>query len=63
MVKNDYNKLDIMKLEVVKEMMVQRGFQEYKIRTNFMVGVRLNEESNEHEYIYIKIFNDKFEYV
>lgn len=61
MVKNYYNKVVKMKLEVVKEMMVQRGFKEYKVRESFMIGVRINEESGETEYIYIKIFTDKFE--
>jgi DNA-directed RNA polymerase subunit H (RpoH/RPB5) len=49
-----------MKLEVVREMMTQRGFKEYKVRKNFMIGIRTNN-FDENEYIYIKIFNDKFE--
>jgi DNA-directed RNA polymerase subunit H (RpoH/RPB5) len=45
-----------MKLEVIKEMMVQRNFQEYKVREGYIMGVNDN-----NEYIYIKIFNSKFE--
>lgn len=45
-----------MKLTVVKEMMVQRNFKEYKVREDYIMGV------NDHgEYIYIKIFDGKFE--
>lgn len=50
---------DKMKLEIVKEMMLQRKFEEYKIKDNLMVGRRL--KNNTPEYIYIKIFNGKFE--
>ncbi|ABF82122.1 hypothetical protein MIV092R [Invertebrate iridescent virus 3] len=46
-----------MKIDVVREMMAQRGFEEYKIRPEYMVGV--NRETN--DYIYIKIFPGKFE--
>lgn len=45
-----------MKIEIVKEMMVQRNFQEYKAREGYLLG-----KNNKEEYIYIKIFNDKFE--
>jgi hypothetical protein len=55
MVKNYYNKYD-MKLEIIKEMMVQRNFQEYKIREGYMIGINYNKQ-----FIYIKIFNGKLE--
>lgn len=45
-----------MKLEVVKEMMLQRNFKEYKIRDNYMLGI-----NHENKFLYIKIFNGKFE--
>jgi DNA-directed RNA polymerase subunit H (RpoH/RPB5) len=45
-----------MKLEIIKEMMVQRNFKEYKIREGYMIGV-----NNNNQFIYIKIFNGKFE--
>lgn len=45
-----------MKLEVVKEMMLQRNFKEYKIRDTYMLGV-----NHENKFLYIKIFNGKFE--
>ncbi|CCV02054.1 RNA polymerase II subunit Rpb5b [Invertebrate iridovirus 25] len=46
-----------MKFEIVKEMMVQRNFKEYKIKEdNYIIGVRDN-----NEYIYIKIYPGKFE--
>lgn len=48
-----------MKLNVVKEMMIQRKFNEYKIRDTFMIGSRLNND--QLEFLYIKIFNTKFE--
>src|SRR5574344_1310005 len=46
----------IMKLDIVKEMMVQRNFKEYKIREGYMIGV-----NDDNKYIYIKIFSGKFE--
>ena len=55
MVKNYYNK-DIMKVEIVKEMMVQRNFKEYKVQEDYLMGV-----NDQNEYIYIKIFDGKFE--
>lgn len=48
-----------MKLNIVREMMVQRKFNEYKIRDTFMIGSRLKDDKL--EFIYIKIFNTKFE--
>jgi DNA-directed RNA polymerase subunit H (RpoH/RPB5) len=45
-----------MKLEIIKEMMVQRNFREYKIREGYMIGV-----NDKNQFIYIKIFNGKFE--
>lgn len=42
--------------QVVKEMMVQRNFQEYKSGDGYIVGKNDNKE-----YIYIKIFNSKLE--
>lgn len=45
-----------MKVEIIKEMMVQRNFKEYKIREGYMLGV-----NDDNKYIYIKIFNGKFE--
>jgi hypothetical protein len=50
-----------MKLDIIKEMMVQRDFQEHKIREGYMIGVRYNQTNECDEYIYIKIFNGKFE--
>lgn len=45
-----------MKIEVIKEMMVQRNFKGYKVREDYIMGV------NDHlEYIYIKLFDGKFE--
>jgi Chloriridovirus RNA polymerase II subunit Rpb5b len=55
MVKNFYNKYT-MKVDIIKEMMVQRNFREYKIREDYMMGV-----NNDNKFIYIKIFNGKFE--
>jgi DNA-directed RNA polymerase subunit H (RpoH/RPB5) len=43
-------------IEIVKEMMVQRDFKEYKNRENYVMGV-----NDKNEYIYIKMFNSKFE--
>lgn len=56
----------MVKLNIVKEMMEQRNFKEYKIRENYIIGQRLvelngTEEIKVYEYIYIKIFNTKFE--
>ncbi|CCV01709.1 RNA polymerase II subunit Rpb5b [Invertebrate iridescent virus 22] len=48
-----------MKLNIVREMMAQRKFDEYKIRDTFMIGSRLKDDKL--EFIYIKIFNTKFE--
>ena len=45
-----------MKLDIIKEMMVQRNFREYKIRESYMIGV-----NDDNQFIYIKIFNGKFE--
>jgi DNA-directed RNA polymerase subunit H (RpoH/RPB5) len=45
------------KIEIVKEMMVQRGFEEYKNGgENYLMG-----KSASNTYIYIKIFKGKFE--
>jgi len=55
MVKNYYNKLN-MKPDIIKEMMVQRNFHEYKIREKYMIGV-----NDENKFLYIKIFQGKFE--
>ncbi|ADO00500.1 hypothetical protein WIV_gp156 [Wiseana iridescent virus] len=50
-----------MKFEIVKEMMVQRNFKEYKIKEdNYIIGVTMNTLGN-NEYIYIKIYPGKFE--
>jgi len=43
-------------IQVIKEMMVQRGFQKYKFRETYFIG-----KNNHEEYIYIKIFNSKLE--
>jgi len=45
-----------MKIENIKEMMVQRNFKEYKSGENYMIGVNQN-----NEYIYIKFYETKFE--
>lgn len=44
------------KVEIVKEMMVQRGFEEYKNGKDYLIG-----KSDSNTYIYIKIFMGKFE--
>lgn len=44
------------KLEIVKQMMLQRNFIEYKIREDYMMGINKNDQ-----YIYIKIFPGKLE--
>jgi len=43
-------------LQVVKEMMVQRNFQEHRSGYGYVVG-----KNDSKEYIYIKIFNGKLE--
>jgi DNA-directed RNA polymerase subunit H (RpoH/RPB5) len=45
-----------MKIENVKEMMVQRNFKEYKSNENYIIGINHNRQ-----YIYIKIYETKFE--
>lgn len=45
-----------MKLEIVKEMMAQRNFQEYKICEDYMIG-----KNSDDKFIYIKIYDGKFE--
>jgi DNA-directed RNA polymerase subunit H (RpoH/RPB5) len=45
-----------MKIENIKEMMVQRNFKEYKNGIDYIFGVNHN-----NEYIYIKIYKTKFE--
>jgi DNA-directed RNA polymerase subunit H (RpoH/RPB5) len=45
-----------MKIENIKEMMVQRNFKECKSGSDYILGVNHN-----NEYIYIKLYNTKFE--
>lgn len=45
-----------MKIEVVKEMMVQRNFKEYKSGEGYVIG-----KNDENKFIYIKIFDGKLE--
>lgn len=44
-------------LDTVKELILQRGFEEYKYGQHYLIGKRVDSE----EYIYIKIFDDKLE--
>lgn len=48
-----------MKIEVVQEFLSQRGFKEVKKRKGVLVGVR--QSGHAPEYIYIKMFETKFE--
>jgi DNA-directed RNA polymerase subunit H (RpoH/RPB5) len=43
-------------IETVKEMMVQRGFREYKARDGYIIG-----KNDSENYIYIRIFDGKLE--
>ena len=47
----------MVKIEIVKQMMIQRNFRESKTQEDCIMGI--NNDKN--EYIYIKIFNSKFE--
>jgi hypothetical protein len=47
---------NMVKIEIVKEMMEQRNFKECKTRDDLVIGI-----NDKNEYIYIKIFNSKFE--
>lgn len=46
----------MVKIQIVKEMMEQRKFQEYKTGEDYIIG-----RNDNNEYIYIKIYNSKFE--
>ena len=49
------------RIENVKQMMVQRGFKICKEEESYLIGSREAQDEEDKEYIYIKIFNDKFE--
>ncbi|AHL67511.1 RNA polymerase II subunit [Chloriridovirus anopheles1] len=53
-------KLNIFKIKInmetnIKEMITQRGFQEYKYRPTYLIGKKQDCD----EFIYVKIFSDK----